>query len=269
MVQLLRDTVSGNVDTFFAAIRHGIPVTQVEPPTAALEYARRLAQREISADALVRAYRLGHRAALEAILSEIRTSNIEPRLSLNVFERMATTSFDYIDWISAAGHRHLPRGARALGREPKQPAYVAGSRAPRWWRCRHRCNDHGDPLSAQRNPPAPSWCGAPKSDDGAEPAALEPSVRKLAESVGGQDNSLFISVDRATGWGWIPLSAAAAAKAAARLRKLATATSGPCIAAGNPLPGVDGFRRSHQQAQDARNVAMAAGAGTRRRHPSE
>jgi len=67
-----------------------------------------------------------------------------------------------------------------------------------------------------------------------------------------------------TGWGWISISAAAAVKAAARLRKLATATDVPCIAAGNPLPGVDGFRRSHQQAQDARIVAIAAGATTRR-----
>jgi DNA-binding PucR family transcriptional regulator len=45
---------------------------------------------------------------------------------------------------------------------------------------------------------------------------------------------------------------------------LAKATSGPCIAAGNPLPGVEGFRRSHRQAQDARNVAIAAGASARR-----
>jgi hypothetical protein len=263
LVQLLRDTVSGNVDTFFAAIRHGIPVTQVEPPTAALEYARRLAQREVSADALVRAYRLGHRAALEAILSEIRMSNIEPRLSLNVFERMATTSFDYIDWISqrviATYQEERERWVenRNSLRTSQIRELLAGGDA-----------DIDAMTTAIRYPlrgihlAVVVWC--PESDDGAEPAALETSVRKLAKSVGGQDNSLFISVDRATGWGWIPLSAAAAVKAAARLRKLATATSGPCIAAGNPLPGVDGFRRSHQQAQDARNVAIAAGAGRRR-----
>ena len=261
LIQLLLDTVSGNVDTFFSAIRHGIPVSQVEPPTAALEYARRLAQREVSADALVRAYRLGHRAALEAILSEIRTSNIEPRLSLNVFERMATTSFDYIDWISqrviATYQEERDRWVETRNslRTLQVRELLAGGDA-----------DIDAMTTAIRYPlrgihlAVVVWC--PEPDDGAEPAALEPSVRKLAKSVGGQDNSLFISVDRVTGWGWIPLSAAAAAKSAARLRKLATATSGPCIAAGNPLPGVDGFRRSHQQAQDARNVAIAA--GTRR-----
>ena len=100
LVQLLRDTVSANIDTFFSAIRHRIPVKQVEPPTAALEYARRLAQRDVSADALVRAYRLGHRAALDAVLGEIRAADLDPRLSLDVYERMSGISFDYIDWIS-------------------------------------------------------------------------------------------------------------------------------------------------------------------------
>jgi hypothetical protein len=52
LLQLLRDTVSGNIDTFFSAVRNGIPVARIEPPTAALEYARRLAQRDVSANAL-------------------------------------------------------------------------------------------------------------------------------------------------------------------------------------------------------------------------
>jgi DNA-binding PucR family transcriptional regulator len=263
LTQLLRDTVSGNVDTFFAAIRHGIPVTQVEPPTAALEYARRLAQREVSADALVRAYRLGHQAALDAMLGEIRAADLDRRLSLDVYERMAATSFEYIDWISQRviatyqdeRERWLENrnNLRALqvreilaGGDVDVDAMTTSFRYPL----------RGIHLAVV------VWC--PESDDGAEPAALEASVRKLAKSVGAQDNSLFISVDRVTGWGWISLPAAAAVKAAARLRKWAKTNSGPCIAAGNPLPGVDGFRRSHQQAQDARNVAIAAGAPARR-----
>jgi len=264
LTQLLRDTVSGNVDTFFSAIRHRIPVTQVEPPTAALEYARRLAQREVSADALVRAYRLGHRAALEAILNEIRTSNIEPRLSLNVFDRMARTSFDYIDWIS--------QRVIATYQEERE-RWVESRNSLRTLQVREILaggNVDIDAMTTAIRYPLRGihlavvvWC--PETDDGADPASLEPSVRKLAESIGAQDNSLFISVDGVTGWGWISLSAASAVKSATGLRKVAKATSGPCIAAGNPLSGVDGFRRSHRQAQDARNVAITAGAGARRR----
>ena len=98
--ELLHDTVVANVDTFFASIRHNIPVRNVEPPTAAMEYARRLAQREISANALVRAYRLGHRTALKAFIAEIRAANLERQLSMDVYELIEAVSFDYIDWIS-------------------------------------------------------------------------------------------------------------------------------------------------------------------------
>ena len=100
LLQLLRDTVSSNIDTFFSAIRHRIPIEHIEPPAAALEYARRLAQREVSANALVRAYRLGHQAVLKTALEEIRASELDPKLSLGVYELIAAISFDYIDRIS-------------------------------------------------------------------------------------------------------------------------------------------------------------------------
>src|ERR1700729_2231352 len=78
LLALQRDTVEANVDTVFSAIRHSIPIKHVEPPTPALEYARRLAQREVSANALVRAYRLGHQEVLSYVLEEIRTSKLDP-----------------------------------------------------------------------------------------------------------------------------------------------------------------------------------------------
>ena len=184
-------------------------------------------------------------------------------MGLDVFERMAATSFEYIDWISQRviatyqEERERWLESRNSLRTLQVREILAGGDV-----------DIDVMTTAIRYPlrgihlAVMVWC--PESDDSAEPAALEPSVRKLAESIGAQDNSLFISVDRVTGWGWISLSPEAAVRAAARLRKLAVATGGPFIAAGNPLPGVDGFRRSHQQAQDARKVALTAGAGARR-----
>ncbi|MDT5287811.1 MAG: hypothetical protein QOF88_2700, partial [Mycobacterium sp.] len=43
-IELLGASVEGNVDTLLHALRHDIAVERVEAPTAALEYARRLAQ---------------------------------------------------------------------------------------------------------------------------------------------------------------------------------------------------------------------------------
>src|ERR1700736_3254774 len=241
LVQLLRDTVSANIDTFFSAIRHRIPVKQVEPPTAALEYARRLAQRDVSADALVRAYRLGHRAALDAVLDEIRASGLEPRLSLDVFEGMAAISFEYIDWMSQL--------VLATYQDERE-RWLENRNSLRALQVREILSggdvDVDAVTTAIRYPlrrihlAVIVWCT--ESDGSAEPASLERFVRELAESIGAQENSLFVSVDRLTGWGWSPLSSAAAANVAARIRKLTEkATSGPCIAVGDPLPGVDGF----------------------------
>ena len=64
LLELLRGSVAGNVETVFDALRYDISIERVEPPTAALEYARRVAQHGIPANALVRAYRLGQQQVL-------------------------------------------------------------------------------------------------------------------------------------------------------------------------------------------------------------
>ncbi len=261
LLQLLRDTVSGNIDTFFSAVRNRIPVERIEPPTAALEYARRLAQREVSANALSRAYRLGHRAALKFVLDEIRDSKLEPGLSLDVYEFMEAVSFGYIDDVSQRvvavyqdererwlENRNTVRAA--LVREVLAAAEI----------------DIDSMTAAIRYPLKRAhlavvlWCR--ESAIGDELALMERFVNRFAESIGAQESSLFISVDRVTAWAWIPVPPDAGTNAVARLREFAAA-DGQCVAAGRPLPGVDGFRRSHQQARAAHTVATASGATDR------
>jgi len=100
LVELLRSSVAGNVETVLTVIRYGIDLDRVEPPTAALEYARRAAQHGIALSALIRAYRLGQQEMLERILREVRETELDPDLRLSVYERISSTSFAYIDWIS-------------------------------------------------------------------------------------------------------------------------------------------------------------------------
>src|SRR4029077_8885777 len=57
-------------------------------------------QRDVSANSLVRAYRLGHREVLNFILDEIRVSKLDPQWSLDVYDHISRISFGYIDWIS-------------------------------------------------------------------------------------------------------------------------------------------------------------------------
>ena len=122
LLQLLRDSVDGNVATVFSSIRHAIPIEKVELPTAALEHARRLAQRGVTVNALVRAYRLGHKALLDAVLDEIRVSDMEPPLSIAVFPSDFRGHVRLHRLDHPAGGGYLPRRARPLDGEPEQPA---------------------------------------------------------------------------------------------------------------------------------------------------
>ena len=265
LLQLLRDSVDGNVATVFSAIRHAIPIEKVELPTAALEHARRLAQRGVTVNALVRAYRLGHKAVLDAVLDEIGASDLEPPLSLAVFRQISEITFGYIDWIT------------------QQVISTYQSERDRWMENRNSLRalrvrellggadlDIDSVTTAIRYPlrrihvSIVAWCDD-HDDGGDDLASMERFVQQVAESAGAQESSLFISVDRLTGWAWIPLSADAAPTAVDRICAFATArTDAPRIAVGNPLPGVEGFRRSHEQAQDARTVAIASGSDAHR-----
>ena len=62
LTALLEASVEENVIIFVHMLRHGIVTGHVEAPTAALEYARRLAERGVPVTDLVRAYRVGQAA---------------------------------------------------------------------------------------------------------------------------------------------------------------------------------------------------------------
>ncbi len=101
ILDLLTASVESNIDTIFGALRHDISLDNIEAPTAALEYARRLAQRGgVPMNALVRAYRLGHALVLDVAADEIGTAALDPRTSLALYGRITSMTFGYIDWIS-------------------------------------------------------------------------------------------------------------------------------------------------------------------------
>src|SRR6476646_8409236 len=264
LLQLLRDSVDGNVATVFSAIRHAIPIEKVELPTAALEHARRLAQRGTTVNALVRAYRLGHKAVLDAVLEEIRASDLEPPLSLAVFSQISEVTFGYIDWITQQVVSTY---------QSEHDRWMENQNSLRALRVRELLDgadlDIDAVTTAIRYPlrrthiAVVAW--RDEDDCGYDLAPMERFIDQLAESVDARESPLYISVDRVTGWAWIPIAADAAPGAIARMRTCAAARADfPRIAVGNPLPGVKGFRRSHEQAQEAHAVAIASSACPRR-----
>jgi len=258
LLDVLGASVEGNVATIFHSLQYDIPIERVEAPTAAMEYARRLAQRGVSANILVRAYRLGHQTVLDAVLEEIRQARLASALSLDVYEWITTVSFRYIDWITVQvteiyererdrwlESRNSVRAARVRevlsGGEVDVDAVTASIRYP--LRRTHLA--------------AVMWLAADGEQDGL--ARLERSLREMAMVMQVREAPLFIAADQVSGWGWISLSPSAVEGAVEVARQFAESLDGTRTAFGAPLPGLDGFRRSHRQAMEARRVAVVAG----------
>src|SRR4051812_15229013 len=100
VVELLLSAVESNVTTLLHVLEHGIELDSVEPPPAALEYARTLAQRGVSVHASVRGYRVGHGGVLDVCLDEGARQISDPALHAAVTKRLLDVSFRYIDGVS-------------------------------------------------------------------------------------------------------------------------------------------------------------------------
>src|SRR5947209_1732102 len=236
LLVLIRDVVQGNFDAFFAAIRHGIAIDHVEAPTAAIEHARRAAQRNVDADALVRGYRVGHQAVVGLVLDEVRAAQLEQNLALDVFQKITSESFRYVDRMS--GHV-LDAYQTERDRWLKNQDRVRALRVQEVIDADEADIDEmaeaiGYPLR-RTHLAAAMWCC--ESADGNELLHMERFANELGTSLGARDRCLFIASDRVTAWTWIPLEVRDASDVAVQVRAFAeTHNDVPeiAVAVGNP-----------------------------------
>jgi DNA-binding PucR family transcriptional regulator len=255
--ELLAASVEGNVDTVLRALSHDIGLERLQAPTSAMEYARRLAQHGVPVNALVRAYRLGQRRMNEFVFREIRELDIEPTAQVAVLNAISATLFEYIDWISQQvvvvyedeRERWLENqnSIRAL----RVQEVLAGKKAvdvdTATTEIRYPLRWHHLALVM--------WYSGGAAD-GDELAQLQRFLRELSEAVHAAASPLFVAADQISGWGWLPFRAAPA-DAVGTVRQFALKqTAPPNVGIGSVVPGVDGFRRSHREADAARRVAI-------------
>ena len=260
VMELLGASVEGNVELLLNALRYDIPVERVEPPTTALEYARRLAQHGVPVNALVRAYRLGQRQMNEVVFAEVRAIDIPESIRYTVIEAITRTLFEYMDWISQQV---------VAVYEDERERWLENQNSLRAVRVRevlaaNKAVDADASSTSIRYPlrwhhlAVITWC-PDEGTEGDELASLQRFVRELAQAAGADANPLFVAADRMCGYGWLPFRAEpsdAAARVCAYAQKQ---LDGPSLAIGTMATGVEGFRRSHREAQGARAVAMAGG----------
>jgi DNA-binding PucR family transcriptional regulator len=260
-IELLGASVEGNVDTLLHALRHDIAVERVEAPTAALEYARRLAQHGVPVNALVRAYRLGQRRMNDLVFQAVRDADISPVTRLAALEAITTTLFEYIDWIS--------QQVVAVYEEERE-RWLENQNSIRALRVREvvagKVKVDIDATSDSIRYPlrwhhlaVVMWY----SDEGAsgdELDRLQRVLRELGQATDVGSNPLFAAGDRTTAWGWLPYRSAPA-NAVESVRQFAGKRADPpSLAIGTVACGIDGFRQSYREAQAARAVAVAGGA---------
>ena len=92
--------------------------------------------------------------------------------------------------------------------------------------------------------------------EGDELARLQRFVRDLGEAAAAAANPLFVAADQSCGWGWLPYRAVVT-DAVEKVRRFAlTRPDSPSVAIGSMAGGIEGFRRSHREAAEARSVAI-------------
>ena len=259
VMELHGPSVEGNVDTLLHALRYNIAVERVEAPTAALEYARRLAQHGVPLHALVRAYRLGQHRMNELVFAEVRTIDVPEPTRYAVLEGMTATLFEYIDWIT------------------QQVIVVYEDERERWLEDQNslRAVQVRDVLAAPKPVDVDAatttiryplrwhhlavvmWYPDTGTDADAI-ARLQRFLRELGQATGAAATPLSVATDRTCAWGWLPYRTATPAAEAEVRRFTAGKRDAPDIAIGTMRSGVAGFRQSHREAERARRVALIA-----------
>jgi hypothetical protein len=259
-IELLGASVEGNVDTLLHALRYDIAVERVEAPTAALEYARRLAQQGVPVNALVRAYRLGQRRMNELVLRELRAADMTAQARFDALEAISATLFEYIDSMSQQV---------VVVYEEERERWLENQNSIRALRVREvlegrKFVDIDSTSNAIRYPllwhhlAVVMWypdVGAA----GDELGRAQRFLRELGQATDVGSAPLFVAADQTTGWGWLPYRSAPT-DALGTVRQFARKRSDtPSVAIGTVGSGVDGFRRAHREAEAAHGVAVAGG----------
>src|SRR5438034_7608308 len=100
LLALLASSVDSNVDTCLQIMQHRIDLATVAAPAAAVEYARRLAQRGTPLTALLRAYRVGHARFSDWLLRELAEQVSDARMISAATLGMSGIVAGYIDQTS-------------------------------------------------------------------------------------------------------------------------------------------------------------------------
>jgi hypothetical protein len=261
-IELLRASVDANTKTITHILINDIPIERLQPTTAAVEYALRLAQRDIPANSLVRAYNVGKDDFIEQIFPDVQALNCSPEEKFAVLQHMSSVVGRYIDWISQyvfeVYEKERDRWVSTQGNVRATLVHdVLGRRnvSSREFEkeTHYRLDGHhiGVIIWSVDPDPAPD-----------ELRMLTQVVWKVAAVAGSSGSPLITAVDRNTAWAWLPFGAKPSPVDMEQIRRTVGQARTSRVSLGLSDAGVAGFRRTHEQAQAARRVAVTSGEST-------
>jgi PucR C-terminal helix-turn-helix domain/GGDEF-like domain len=258
VVALLAASVEANITTVLHLFEHHIIPEELEAPAAALEYARRLAQRGVPLHALVRSYRVGHARFLRWCLDELTRQVPGGPEAAAVIGQMLDLSFRYIDRISErliTVYQH-ERDRWLLTQTAARAARVRSLLAEEHTDVDAAESALGYPLR-QHHLGVVSWIPEP-TQGGEGLARLDRLSGALAEAVGGRGRPLFVPCDESVAWCWLPAGRGEDVAYDVLRKTVEQQDPSARIALGEPASGVEGFRQTHRQALRAQDVANVA-----------
>ncbi|MDX6743959.1 PucR family transcriptional regulator [Actinocorallia sp. A-T 12471] len=216
----------------------------------ALEGGRDFARRGIPLDKVLRGVRLGHAIAARAFADEIRVL-VPPAEQAEVMSRTSEATFEFIDGFASrladaylAEHERWMAGAAAVRRETVQ-AILAGEGVD----AATASQDLGYPLGGEHLA-LTAWTEDPALADAGAARLHQVAVDLLRRR--GCATTLVVPTGRTALWAWGTPGKGRIPQGSSEVPE----GGGVRVAVGAPRVGLDGFRRSHQ---DALRVARVVG----------
>ncbi len=259
LLALLDSSVGSNVETCLQIMQHRIDLSAVQAPAAAVEYARRLAQRGTPLTTLLRTYRLGHARFADWLLRELPRHADDAQVISATTLSMSRIVAAYIDQTSEE---------MVAAYTQEREHWVRNQNAARAARIRRLLSGDRSDLRAaeaalgyrlrQYHVGLVCWV-ADASGSADELTRLERAVGQVAVQAAGAGEAVFLPRDEASAWAWLPLgirdkfdsAEASTADVSADIR----------FAFGDPARGPGGFCLTYLQVSAAEAVAVAAGPG--------
>ncbi|WP_370287737.1 PucR family transcriptional regulator [Nocardioides sp.] len=257
--ELLRASIEGDLDSLVLLLRDDLPLSELTPPDAALTYAHTFAHRGIGSAPLIRAYRLGQQLVVRWGLARL-ADQLGEAAAFEAGAWFTDLVFSYVDRISEGivdayeAERERWLADRTTRRADTLDELLSGRTADARRAeaaLGYRLHQHHVAVLAWVPPRHPS-----------PQLHLTETLDSLARRLHLPGSPLTHVVDREVCWGWLPLGSTESPEVLPGLPGLAgwrAPHADTRIALGRSASGPEGFRRSHEEARLAHQVAVLAG----------